>query len=126
MRGIDRATGSLSSHFDLEERVPARHPLRLIRRIVNDALAGLDAEFAALHTDFGRPPIAPERLIRASLIRILFPIRITPEASLRHDAAADGANGPQPAVPAVRRLGIDDPVWGEGRLEICPVVRFQP
>ena len=54
MRGTDEAAGSLFSYVDLEERVPARHPLRLIRRIVNDALAGLDAEFAALYTDFGR------------------------------------------------------------------------
>lgn len=43
MRGTDEAAGSLLSYVDLEERVPARHPLRLIRRIVNDALASLDA-----------------------------------------------------------------------------------
>ena len=39
MRGTDEASGSLFSYVDLEERIPARHPLRLIRRIVNDALA---------------------------------------------------------------------------------------
>ena len=39
------------------------------------ALASLDAEFAALYTDFGRPSIAPERLIRASLLQLLFSIR---------------------------------------------------
>jgi len=48
MSGTDEAAGSLFSHVDLEERVPARHPLRLIRRIVNDALAILDAEINAL------------------------------------------------------------------------------
>ena len=47
----------------------------MIRRIVNDALASLDAELDALYTDFGRPSIAPERLIRASLLQILFSIR---------------------------------------------------
>jgi transposase len=41
----------------------------------NEALANLDAEFAALYTNFDRPPIAPERLIRASLIQILFSVR---------------------------------------------------
>lgn len=51
MRGTDEAAGSLFSYVDLEERVPARHPLRLIRRIVNDALASLDAEFGP-----DRPP----------------------------------------------------------------------
>ena len=63
------------SYVDLEERVPARHPLRLIRRIVNDALAGLDAEFEVLYAKEGRPSIPPERLIRASLLQILFSIR---------------------------------------------------
>jgi len=75
MRGTDEAAGSLFSHVDLEERVPARHPLRLIRRIVNDALTSLDTEFDALYTLFDRPSIAPERLIRASLLQILFSIR---------------------------------------------------
>lgn len=55
MRGTDEASGSLFSYVDLEERVPERHPLRLIRRIVNDALASLDAEFDALYTDLGCP-----------------------------------------------------------------------
>lgn len=42
MRGSDEKTGSLFSYVDLEERIPAKHPLRLIRRIVNDAQAGLE------------------------------------------------------------------------------------
>jgi hypothetical protein len=63
MRGTDEASGSLFSFVDLEERIPTRHPLRKIRQVVNDALASLDAEFQVLYTDFGRPPIAPERLI---------------------------------------------------------------
>jgi len=75
MRGTDEASGSLFSYVDLEERIPAGHPLRKIRQIMNDALASLDAEFGALYTDFGRPSIAPERLIRASLLQILFSIR---------------------------------------------------
>jgi hypothetical protein len=53
----------------------ARHPLRKIRQVVNEALESLDAKFEALYTDFGRPSIPPERLIRASLIRILFSVR---------------------------------------------------
>ncbi|TCS60282.1 hypothetical protein EDD52_115102 [Primorskyibacter sedentarius] len=63
MRGTEEASRSLFSYVDLEERVPARHPLRLIRRIVNDALASLDTVFEVLYTDFGRPSIAPGRLI---------------------------------------------------------------
>ena len=54
MRGTDEASGALFSYVDLEERVPAGHPLRKIRKIVNHALASLDADFDALYTDFGR------------------------------------------------------------------------
>jgi hypothetical protein len=57
MRGSDRTTGSLFSYVDIEARVPAKHPLRPIRRIVNDVLAGLDAEFAALYEPTGRGSI---------------------------------------------------------------------
>ena len=72
MRGTDEASGSLFSFVDLEERIAARHPLRKIRQVVKraigsspmaSALASLDAGFEALYTDFGRPSIAPERLI---------------------------------------------------------------
>ena len=62
-RRTDEASGSLFSFVDLEERISARHPLRKIRQVVNDALASLDAEFQAIYTDFGRSSIAPERLI---------------------------------------------------------------
>jgi len=103
MRGTDETSGSLFSYVDLEERIPARHPLRKIRQVVNDALTSLDAEFEALYTDFGRPSIPPERLIRASLLQILFSVRVTPEACLWHDAAVDGADGLQPYVPLVCR-----------------------
>ena len=75
MRGTDETSRSLFSYVDLEERIPARHPLRKIRQVVNDAVASLDAEFEALYTDFGRPSIPPERLIRASLLQILFSVR---------------------------------------------------
>jgi len=43
-------SGSLFSYVDLEERIPAQHPLRKIRQVVNDALASLDAAFEVLYT----------------------------------------------------------------------------
>jgi len=61
MRGLDERTGRLFSYVDLEDRVPATHPLRVIRRIVNDVLAALDGEFATIYADSGRPSIPPER-----------------------------------------------------------------
>ncbi len=75
MRGTDETSGSLFSYVDLENRIPERHPLRKIRQVVNDALASLNEDFDRLYVDFGRPSIAPERLIRASLPQILFSIR---------------------------------------------------
>ncbi|MDP2739619.1 MAG: IS5/IS1182 family transposase, partial [Pseudorhodobacter sp.] len=59
MRGTDEASGSLFSYVDLDERIPARHPLRKVRQVVNDALASLDAEFDRLCSAEGRPSIAP-------------------------------------------------------------------
>lgn len=62
MRGSDATTGSLFSYVYVEERIPATHPLRTIRSIVNEVLVSLDAEFAAFYEDTGRQSIAPERL----------------------------------------------------------------
>ena len=63
------------SYVDLKERTSAKHSLRKIRQVVNYALANLDGEFASLYIDFCRPSIVPGRLIRASLIQILFSVR---------------------------------------------------
>ena len=75
MRGSDKRSGDLFSYVDLEDRVPARHPLRLIRRIVNDVLVALDAEFAKIYAASGRPSIPPERLLRALLLQAFYTIR---------------------------------------------------
>ncbi|OBY25253.1 IS5 family transposase [Leisingera sp. JC1] len=103
MRGTDEASGSLFSYVDLEERIPARHPLRKIRQVVNDALASLDADFEALYTDFGRPSIPPERLIRACLLQILFSVRSERQLmeQMQYNLLFRWFVG----------LGIDDPVW---------------
>jgi len=103
MRGTDETSGSLFSYVDLEARIPARHPLRKIRQVVNEALASLDAEFEALYTDFGRPSIPPERLIRASLIQILFSIRSERQLmeQMQYNLLFRWFVG----------LGIDDAVW---------------
>ena len=54
MRGSDAASGALFSYVDMEARVPATHPLRTIRTIVNEVLAALDTEFAALYEGIAR------------------------------------------------------------------------
>ena len=79
MRGADGTSGGLFSYIDLEERVPAGHPLRLIREITNDVLASLSSDFAALYATTGRPSIAPEKLLRALLLQAFF--RSVPSAN---------------------------------------------
>lgn len=103
MRGTDEISGLLFSYVDLEERIPPRHPLRKIRQVVNDALVSLDGEFAALYIDFGRPSIPPERLIRASLLQILFSVRSERQLMEQMDYNL--------MFRWFVGLGIDDPVW---------------
>jgi transposase len=69
MRGGDERSGELFSYVDLEARVRRDHPLRGIRAIVNEALAVLEREFAALYSPMGRPSIPPEKLLRAMLLQ---------------------------------------------------------
>ena len=75
MRGSDAGSGSLFSYVSLEARVPAGHPLRAIREIVNAGLAALDGDFERLYAREGRPGIAPERLLRALLLQAFYSIR---------------------------------------------------
>jgi transposase len=75
MRGGDERSGELFSYVDLERRVRADHPLRAIRAIVNEALAALERDFAALYAPLGRPSIAPEKLLRAMLLQAFYSIR---------------------------------------------------
>lgn len=75
MRGEDVRSSSLFSYVDLESRVPATHPLRAIREIVNQALGELSGEFQALYSHTGRPGIAPEKLLRALLLQAFYSIR---------------------------------------------------
>lgn len=69
MRQRDEKSRALFSSVDLEEYIPIRHSLRKIRRIVNDALASMDAELDRLYAGDDR-----RRLLPASLIQTLFPV----------------------------------------------------
>jgi transposase len=75
MRGADEQPGSMFSYVSLEERVPQDHPLRAIRRITDRALERLSPRFGTLYINFGRPSIAPEKLLRALLLQALYTIR---------------------------------------------------
>ena len=75
MRQSDHTQHAMFSYRSLEERIPAVHPLRKWRVLVDGILQSMNAEFEALYSRRGRPSIAPERLLRASLIQTLFSIR---------------------------------------------------
>ena len=75
MRGDERAQGMMFATVVLEDRVPATHPLRALRRLVDPLLRDLSPTFGALYSGTGRPSIPPEQLLRALLLQILYSIR---------------------------------------------------
>lgn len=75
MRGADITQEELFSYRTLEARIPQKHPLRKLRKVVDLLLATLNDEFDALYARRGRDSIPPERLLRASLLQVLFSIR---------------------------------------------------
>lgn len=75
MRSADVTQSAMFSFRTLEQRIPASHPLRKLRVLVDGILASLHGEFGRLYSKRGRPSIPPERLLRASLIQTLYSIR---------------------------------------------------
>ncbi|MFM7674471.1 MAG: IS5 family transposase [Synechococcus sp.] len=75
MRGQQERTGSLSSSVSIEDRIPASHPLRRIRKLVDQALDRLNPTFCELYASEGRPSVPPEQLLRASLLQAFYGIR---------------------------------------------------
>ena len=75
MRGDDIRQDPLFSYVSTEERIPADHPLRKLRAVVNGILDAMGGEFAPLYSAVGRPSIPPEQLLRALLLQVLFTVR---------------------------------------------------
>ena len=75
MRGREDRSEGLFSYVRLEERVPADHPLRPIRALADEVLAGLNGRFETLYSAMGRPSIPPEMLLRATLLQAFFSVR---------------------------------------------------
>jgi transposase len=75
MRGADQQPDALFSYVSAEQRVPREHPLRPVREMANEALKGLSPRFAKLYAWAGRPSIAPEKLLRALLLQVLYSVR---------------------------------------------------
>jgi transposase len=96
MRGEDLQQHELFSYGSLEQRIPADHPLRPIRIMVDEALREMSACFDEIYGEEGRKLIPPERLLRALLLQMLY--------TVRSERLADGTTAVQPAVPLVCRV----------------------
>jgi transposase len=75
MRGADYQQSEMFSYLSAERRVPEDHPLRAIRAMVDVALRNMGAQFDAMYAQVGRPSIAPEKLLRALLLQVLYTVR---------------------------------------------------
>jgi len=74
MRGEDRQQQEMFLYATLEDLVPPDYPLRPIRAMVDWALKALDARVDEIYGEGGRPPIAPEQLLRAQPLMLLYSI----------------------------------------------------
>src|SRR5580693_10211654 len=75
MRGHDKQQEGLFSYVSPEKRVPQDHPLRGLRAMVEAALKEMSPQFAVLYSRYGRPSIAPEKLLRALLLQMFYSVR---------------------------------------------------
>ena len=75
MRGADQQQSGMFSYISAERRVPEDHPLRAIRAMVDAALRNMGPQFDAMYAKLGRPSIAPEKLLRALLLQVLYTVR---------------------------------------------------
>ena len=75
MRGEIKSQPELISMISVESRVPAEHPLRKIKRSVDEALKRLSPLFDDMYAERGRPSIPPERLLKAKLLMALYTVR---------------------------------------------------
>lgn len=103
MRGDDTKQTTMFSYLSAEDRVPADHPLRIIRDMVDPMLARMSPQFAALYPRNGRRSIAPEKLLRALLLQVLYTIRSERQLmeQLDYNILYRWFVG----------LNLDDPVW---------------
>jgi transposase len=103
MRGKETGQGSFYSYVSQEERIPVDHPLRAIRRMVDEVLHRLSGRFAKMYSELGRPSIPPEQLLRALLIQAFYTVRSERQLmeQLNYNLLFRWFVG----------LSMDDPVW---------------
>jgi transposase len=75
MRGAESGQQVLFSYVAIEARIPADHPLRAMKALLEPVLAEMGPRFARMYADGGRPSIPPEQLLRALLLQVLYTVR---------------------------------------------------
>ena len=75
MRGIDHQQSDMFSYLSPEQRVRKDHPLRAVRAMTDEILERMSPLFDAMYSAGGRPSIAPEKLLRAQLLQMLYSVR---------------------------------------------------
>ena len=75
MRGADVQQSGLFSYVSVESRIPANHPLRAVRALLDEALASMSRDFDRVYAEGGRGSVPPERLVRALVLQVLYSIR---------------------------------------------------
>ena len=103
MRGYQNTQPALFSYIDIEERIPAEHPLRGIKVLADKSLKKLNKKFNELYSATGRPSIPPEYLIKASLLQILYGIRSEIQLMEQTDYNL--------LYRWFIGIGIDEPIW---------------
>ena len=73
MRGKPEQQLAMLTSVSTEDLIPADHPIRKIRRIVDEVLGELDGEFDSMYSRIGRPSIPPEQLLKATVLMALCP-----------------------------------------------------
>ena len=98
MRGDDEQQEGMFSYISPEKRVPMDHPLRPVRKMVDEILREMSPEFSKLYSPVGRPSIAPERLLRSLLLQIFYSVRMQYNVQFRWLVGMD----------------VDEAVWNHG------------
>jgi transposase len=75
MRGNKRQQDAMFSYVSLEDRVPANHPLRRIKTLIDPLLQSMSKDFDKLYAETGRHSIPPEYLLKATLLQMLYSVR---------------------------------------------------
>ena len=75
MRGTPDRQLSMLSSLSTEDLIPADHPIRRIRKVVDEVLAELDGVFAAMYSTGGRPSVPPEMLLKSTVLMAMYSMR---------------------------------------------------